>query len=213
MTEELEYNISLEERIDGWMEEISVRVREMDEKCQKMMEALPELPENFEGLSQDEEGTVLEEECRRFSLLDRKGLSRKDWGAFEKEIQTRRAEFWKEYIMMRDSDYDCDYLLSILRFKLRWMVFYWDNFGHCENGGRLSAQMRLAIRLIDIIRARGLDVQENLPYVNLRNRDRFNGFSCDDGYYLKGEPKKVRFHKAWCLLWKLLKENLLDWWD
>ena len=46
MKEELEYNRSLEERIDGWMEEISVRVREMDEKCQKMMESLPELPEN-----------------------------------------------------------------------------------------------------------------------------------------------------------------------
>ena len=49
--------------------------------------------------------------------------------------------------------------------------------------------------------------------MNLRNRGRFNGFSCDDGYYLKGETQKVRFHKAWCLLWKLLKENLLDWWD
>ena len=88
MTEELEYNRSLEERIDKWMEGISARVREMDEKCQKIMEALPELPENFEGLSQDEEEKVLEEECRRFSLLNRKGLSRKDWGAFEKEIQT-----------------------------------------------------------------------------------------------------------------------------
>ena len=131
MTEELEYNRSLEERIDGWMDGITVRVKEMEEKCQEMMDALPELPENFEGLSQDEEENVPEEECRRFSLLNRKGL----------------------------------------------------------------------------------DAGEGLPYVNLRNRDRFNGFSCDDGYYLKGEPQRLRFRKAWCLLWKLLKENLLDWWD
>ncbi len=212
---ELEYNRSLEERIDKWMDGISVRVKEMDEKCRKMMEALPEIPDSFEGLSQDEEEKVLEEECRRFSLWDRKGLSREDWGAFEREIQSRRLEFWKEYIMMRDSDYDCDYLLGILGFKLKWMVFYWDNFGHCENGGYRSAQMRLAVRLIDIIRAHGLDdtETESLPYVNTRNRDRFDGFRCDDGYYLKGEPQRVRFHKAWCLLWKLLKENLLDWWD
>ena len=52
MKEELEYNRSLEERIDGWMDGITVRVKEMEEKCQEMMEALPELPENFEGLSQ-----------------------------------------------------------------------------------------------------------------------------------------------------------------
>ena len=59
------------------------------------------------------EEKVLEEECRRSSFWDRKGLSREDWGAFEREIQSRRLEFWKEYIMMRDSDYDCDYLLGI----------------------------------------------------------------------------------------------------
>ncbi len=213
ISEEQEYNRSLEERIGKWMEETSDRVKKMDEECGKMMDALPELPESFEGLSQDEEARVIEEESRRFSLWCRKGLSREDWSAFEREIQTKRAEFWKEYIMMRDSDYDYDYLLGILRFKLGWMVFYWDNFGHSGNGVYRSAQMKLAIRLIDIVRAHGLDAQEDLPYVNLRNRDRFNGFSCDDGYYLKGEPQRVRFHKAWCLLWKLLKENVLDWWD
>ena len=46
MKEELEYNRSLEERIDGWMDGITVRVKEMEEKCQEMMDALPELPEN-----------------------------------------------------------------------------------------------------------------------------------------------------------------------
>ena len=49
MTEELEYNIRLEERIDGWMEEISVRVREMEEKCQVMMDALPESSGELRG--------------------------------------------------------------------------------------------------------------------------------------------------------------------
>lgn len=211
----IEESLTLEKRIDKWMEEISVRVKEMDEKCQKRMEALPEIPDSFKGLSQDEEEKALEEECRRFSLWNRKGLSREEWSAFEREIQSKRADFWKEYIIIRDSDYDYDYLLGILSFKLKWMVFYWDNFGHCEDGGRCSAQMRLTVRLIDIIRAHGLDdtVTESLPYVNTRNRGRFDGFRCDDGYYLKGDSQRVRFHKAWCLLWKLLKENLLDWWD
>ena len=87
----------------------------------------------------------------------RKGMSRREWGALEKEIQTRRAGFWKEYVMMCDSDYDCAYLFGILRFKLRWMVFYWENFGHGDEGDGTLSQMRLAVRLLDIVRRHGLD--------------------------------------------------------
>ncbi len=214
ITEELEYNISLEDRIDKWMDGISVRVKEMDEKCQKMMEALPELPENFEEMSQDEEEKVLEEECRRFSLWNRKGLSREDWSAFEREIQSKRAEFWKEYIMMRDPDYDYAYLLRLIRFKLKWMIFYWDNFGPLENGPYKSAQMKLAVKLMDIILGSGREEsrQEPFPYVNLRNRTRFKDIADPYAHYPDGEPQKVRLRKAWCLLWNLLEEHLLDWW-
>ena len=149
--------LPLEERMEEWMAGISARVREMDGKCREMLESLPEIPVNLDGYTLDEVEKVMDEECRRLSLCSRKGMSRREWNALEKEIQTRRAGFWKEYVMMCDSDYDCAYLFGILRFKLRWMVFYWENFGHGDEGDGTLSQMRLAVRLLDIVRRHGLD--------------------------------------------------------
>ena len=207
--------LPLEERMEERMAGISARVKEMDGKCREMLEFLPEIPVNLDGYTLDEVEKVMDEECRRLSLCSRKGMSRREWGALEKEIQTRRAGFWKEYVMMCDSDYDCAYLFGILRFKLRWMVFYWENFGHGDEGDGTLSQMRLAVRLLDIVRRHGLDgpLPGSLPYVNVRNRARFNGFIGFDDFYSQDEARKVRFRKAWCLLWKLMKETSLGWWD
>ncbi len=49
ISEEQEYNRSLEERIDKWMEETSDSLKKMDEECEKMMDALPYRPESLVG--------------------------------------------------------------------------------------------------------------------------------------------------------------------
>lgn len=216
-TKDIEETLMLDERVDWWMVGISDRVKVMEEKCRETMDTLPEIPDDLEqgGYSEEEVEAGLEEECSRLSLWNRKGLSIEEWSAFEKEIQAARSGFWNEYVTEWDSDYDYDYLLGIIRFKLKWMAFYWDNFGHCEKGGRCSSRMKLAIRLIEIVRGHGQAQlgAASLPYVNLRNQSRFDDFKCAEDYYPQGEPQRVRFLKAWCLLWALLKENLLDWWD
>jgi hypothetical protein len=45
------------------------------------------------------------------------------------------------------------------------------------------------------------------------NRNRFKEVASSYTHYPDGETQRLRFRKAGCLLWKLLKENLLDWWD
>lgn len=129
----------------------------------------------------------------------------------------QKLEFWKEFHKSYDEDYDFAYILKTIQFKLKWMVFYWDNFAVCANGGRKSRQIKLAVKLIDIILNDGLDrhgTEESLPYVNTGNKNRFYDFKIwhQPGFY-RGLEQEVRFRKAYCIFFELLKQNLLNWWD
>ena len=75
----------------------------------------------------------------------------------------------------------------VLKKKLEWQAEYFENFGHCESNPYKAAQMRLCCRLIDII--------------------------CWGRAYLHGEKQKLRYQKAYALLFKIMFENVMEWWD
>ena len=112
-------------------------------------------------------------------------------------------------------DYDYSEIFVLLQFKIDRMVDYWRQFSHLANGDRIRSQMELASRLLQIVIKQGNENQdvEILPqYVNLRNEARFEVRYCPESFLL-GKRQEVRFRKAYNLLFKLLQENILHWWD
>ena len=83
------------------------------------------------------------------------------------------------------------------------------------NGDYVLSQLELASRLLQIIIKNGNEGEdmERLPArVNLRNKERFKVRHHGGGFYL-GEEQEVRFNKAFCILFRLLQDNILCWWD
>lgn len=104
----------------------------------------------------------------------------------------------------------------VLRKKLEWQAEYFENFGNAESGSYEAARMRLCCSLIDIVCWEGMTGEYRLrlgKYVNMRNADRFQGVPDGNMGFLGGERQRVRFQKAYCLLFKVLYANLLGWWD
>lgn len=83
------------------------------------------------SLYQKEVNPMNDEEAwyERFHFILRKGLSEKEWKAYRKSINQDRLRMWTMF-MDGNPDYDYLYFLSMLKFKLEWMIFYWENFGH-----------------------------------------------------------------------------------
>lgn len=143
------------------------------------------------------------------------GMKREDWNAYV-EAHNRQ----KHDMIMRElpwgGDYDWSDIFFILKFKIERMIEYWEQFGHCRNGRYVVSTMRTACRLIEIVLKDGNESGncEHFPYrVNLRNADRFKIFHDHNGYYDKGDMQKVRYNKAYCILFKFLEFHLHNWWD
>ena len=62
----------------------------------------------------------------RFHFILRKGLSEKEWKAYQKGIRQDRLRIWAMFIN-ENPDYDYHYFLILLKFKLEWIIFYWEN--------------------------------------------------------------------------------------
>lgn len=57
--------------------------------------------------------------------------------------------------MESNTDYDYNGILDVLQFKLRWVIFHMENFGHLESNRYDAGKMRVAVNLIDIIQNEG----------------------------------------------------------
>lgn len=68
--------------------------------------------------------------------------------------------------MNENPDYDYHYFLNLLKFKLEWIIFYWENFGHLARAEQDISRMRIATRLLDIIMDENSDAP--IPYVNMK---------------------------------------------
>ena len=146
----------------------------------------------------------------RFHFILRKGLSEKEWKAYQKSIEQDRLRIWAMF-MNENPDYDYHYFLNLLKFKLEWIIFYWENFGHLARAEQDISRMRIATRLLDIIMDE--NSEGSIPYVNMRNKHRFRVYHKSQGMYETNSEYEVRFRKAYCLFFRFLEYHLLGWWD
>ena len=74
--------------------------------------------------------------------------------AYQERRDNERTEIWKRF-MESNTDYDYNGILDVLQFKLRWVIFHMENFGHLESNRYDAGKMRVAVNLIDIIQNEG----------------------------------------------------------
>lgn len=146
----------------------------------------------------------------QFHFILRKGLSEKGWKAYQKNIRKDRLRIWAMF-MNENPDYDYGYFLSLLKFKLEWMIFYWENFGHLARAEQDISRMRIATRLLDIIMDENSEAP--IPYVNMRNKHRFRVYHKPQGMHEIDSENEVRFRKAYYLFFRFLEYHLLGWCD
>ena len=63
----------------------------------------------------------------------------------KKGIRQDRLQIWAMF-MNENPDYDYHYFLNLLKFKLEWMIFYWENFGHLARAEQDISRMRIATK-------------------------------------------------------------------
>ena len=176
----------------------------------------------FEAMTEEERqagserlGKEWEEEDENWDKGPVHGMKREDWNAYVGAHDRQKHD-----MIMRElpwgGDYDWSDIFFILKFKIERMIEYWEQFGHCRNGRYVVSTMRTACRLIEIVLKDGNECGncEHFPYrVNLRNADRFKIFHDHKGLICKGDKQRVRYNKAYCILFKYLEYHLHNWWD
>ena len=124
---------------------------------------------------------------------------------------------WKDAF---DDDRDFENLLYTMRAKLTTMARYFKTLSYKKGRFNRGKQMDLAIKLIDIVATKGghFDYKDiNIPdsykhIVNMRNRDRIPRASHPEEY-IRSEAQRLRYDKAWMLLWRLFSEKMMYWSD
>ena len=176
----------------------------------------------FEAMTEEERQAEIERLDKEWEDEDENwdkgpvhGMTREDWNAYA-EAHNRQ----KHDMIIRElpwgGDYDWSDIFFILKFKIERMIEYWEQFGHCRNGHYVVSTMSTACRLIEIVLKDGNESGdcEHFPYrVNLRNADRFKIFHDHKGLICKGDKQRVRYNKAYCILFKYLEYHLHNWWD
>lgn len=176
----------------------------------------------FEAMTEEERRAESERLDKEWEEKDKNwgkgpvhGMQRDDWNAYCGALDRQKHDMimcelpWGE-------DYDWSDIFQILKFKIERMIEYWEQFGHCRNGHYVESTMRTACRLINIVLKYGNESGdcEKFPYrVNLRNAERFKIYHDHNGYYDKGDMQKVRYNKAYCILFKYLEFHMHNWWD
>lgn len=116
--------------------------------------------------------------------------------------------------------------MSVMKVKLGMMAEYMREWSYIADGSVYADQMERAIRLMEVILDYGgeseyrrdegnepcFDSEHFSRYVNFRNRERFTGPDCD-GHNFWCDAQRLRFIKAWNILWEMFRTKLLDWDD
>ena len=176
----------------------------------------------FEAMTEEERQAEIErldkereEESKNWGKGPVHGMERVDWNAYVGAHNRQRHD-----IIMRELPWGSDYnwldIFRILQFKIERMIEYWEQFGQRRDGHYVVSKMRTACRLIKIVLAYGNESGDSrhFPYrVNLHNSERFRIYHDHNGYYDNGDMPKVRYNKAYCILFKFLEFHLHNWWD
>ena len=182
------------------------------EEARARFEAMTEEERQAESERLDKEW---EEEDKNWDKGPVHGMKREDWNAYVGAHDRQKHD-----MIMRElpwgGDYDWSDILFLLKFKIGRMIEYWEQFGHCSDRHYVVSTMRTACRLIEIVLKDGNESgdYDNFPYqVNLRNADRFHIFHAHKGLIDKGDKQRVRYCKAYCILFKYLEFHMHNWWD
>jgi len=149
-------------------------------------------------------------ERERMKIFRNKEIKENEWKQWREQFASEREKFWLEGCV-NNPDSAWEYFMTLQHYKLQWMIFYFENLGHSESNGARAREMRFASCLIEIILCKGYDKDiEKLPYVNYRNAHRFQEVNtCGMGF--GSRRAEVRFCKAYCLYFELIKTHLMTW--
>lgn len=103
-------------------------------------------------------------------------------------------------------DYDYDYLLDTMYYKMERMVaFFNSKYTHIAGAKKVAKQIEVALRLLNIIRGKSVtyDEKELEKIVNTRNWRRYH----TSGLY------GLREAKAWHVFFLYLEHRMKNWWD
>lgn len=175
-------------------------------------------PKWVKDLCEDDSKWTMEQQEKYFnycSIYGRRGYSQEEWQKIHEERRRIKRE---EFSHLADSlsDYNGEDILKALQKQLEWQAEYFENFSHIENGPYYASKMRLCCRLIDIVCWGGMTGEYKLrlgKYVNLRNAARFESVPDWNLSYLGGKKQEIRYKKAYCLLFKILFNNIMRWSD
>lgn len=152
-------------------------------------------------------------------------------GHLTREYRQMRKKEWKETLVVRwaaafNENWGWYHLLAVVKVKLMMMAEYMRQWTPIAAGAVYADQMELAVSLIQVILDKGgefdyahaedeedyLDAGHFSHYVNFRNRDRTPSPDyCGEHFWC--EAQRLRFDKAWNLLWELFRTKLLSWSD
>ena len=116
------------------------------------------------------------------------------------------------------------HLMSVMQVKLEMMVEYMRHWSHIANGPVYADQMERVISLMKVILDWGgeseykhteddyLDAKHFSRYVNFKNRKLFPSPDYN-GHHFWCKAQRLRFDKAWNLLWEMFRTKLLTWDD
>ena len=148
--------------------------------------------------------------------------------AYRNKLRSREMRIHREWARRKwigafTDDWDYEYFLIHMRAKLETMERYNNQISYAINGPYYGHQIGRAINMIDIILDEGgrcdyderdefMPIPESFNhYVNMKNRSRIP--ETDNGLSFWSDAQRLRFDKAWMLLWKILSERLMTWGD
>ena len=140
--------------------------------------------------------------------------------------------------LYKDREWDYSFMLEIEQKKLKNMIKWYEqnDYGNSISGPITVKQMKLAVRLLDIILEKekfwSIDYPEDyafvvdhkynpLPetsfvidkYINTKNYKRFFSWLNDNAMKSPSWKIDLRISKAWYLYNKLREQYMMNWWD
>ena len=176
--------------------------------------------------------TLSEDEMKAEFLRDRKDSDDMFCqGHLARADRAKKREQWRDRLVVQwaaafNGNWGWYHLMSVMKVKLGMMVEYMRYWSPAANEPVYADQMERAISLMEVILDWGgeseykhtekendyFDAKHFSRYVNFRNRKRFPSPDYD-GHHFWCKAQRLRFDKAWYLLWEMFRTKLLTWDD
>lgn len=137
-----------------------------------------------------------------------------------KELKEWKRTFIYHDILKNDQDWDYDFLLSLIEFKLKRMSQYFHTHHIVENEDWYGTLCDRAIAILNAGYKTNIVLSKDLNgiYVNTRNKNRFipaymKRIQHNQEYLDKYELADIREEKAKALFWKFLHHYIELLWD